>query len=216
MENFELLKLLTDRLYHENNLFAQRTNHYLTSNAFFVAALALVFNLAKSQASISAESYFQYLIVLLGIGFAIIQIVLGKINERSMTFFRTYLHITELLTGYKLDSAVLGFMQNREIETSVGIIRTKNNNTARNMNNTSLPFKPRSFVLHIIGVLHPFIFFNFWLVVLNVLLIRDGFTKSSIVLSILFTLLAAFMIFYPLPKPEKLTLACTGRQSPSE
>src|SRR5215217_2874249 len=113
----ELHHLLLSRIYHEDILLAQRTYNFLTANTFLAAALAFT-GFASNPAP-------AYIVILLGITVALLQIALGYRNERAILFWRRYVELIEKERGLPLETAFYAFNRNGVAVLPIGTIEIR-------------------------------------------------------------------------------------------
>src|SRR5229473_4401189 len=104
--------LVINRIYHEDQLFAQRTYVLTTSHAFLIAAFA-IFSTIK-QVPLSA------FLAILGMGLAIFQATYARQANRVIGFWREYAKLIEAKSKIKFDSLQYGFLESGNIVTEFG------------------------------------------------------------------------------------------------
>jgi hypothetical protein len=75
----DLHSLLLGRIYHEDQLFTQRTCNFVTINAFFAAVFAVI-------AANDQIIYFAYIIAAFGLLLGLFQVALGVRLEATSNF----------------------------------------------------------------------------------------------------------------------------------
>lgn len=159
----ELCSWLIERIYHEDNLLAQRTLNLVTANAFLTAALAF---------SVDKMSGLPYIIVIIGLILAELWVALGRRSERVITFFRESLSLVET-RDYQPDRALFDFFRTGEAKTPMGNIKT-DKHSQQPMFRTFPWIIPGMSTNVFIGTLIPSVVTLFWVSTLVLLLSKDG------------------------------------------
>lgn len=179
--------LLINRLYHEDQLFVQRSNNFLTVNAFLIAAFALSFHIEEI-------AYFPYIIAGFGLLFALLQVPVGWRLEGTSNFWREYLWLAEKQIGINFDHALFDFYENGEAKTSFGLISVveKQKKPIYKTFPWNMPFVHSMNIL--LGISIPWIIAIFWLLFIIILLFHKGFYWFSllIIISFLFLFLTSW------------------------
>ena len=92
-KDLETQHLITNRIYHEDTLLTQRTYNFLTVNVFLGAALIVGFH--PNQQQLAATGY---LVAIIGVIVAALQVALGRRAATAISFWRTYLRQAETKT----------------------------------------------------------------------------------------------------------------------
>src|SRR5438270_10384197 len=82
----QLHGLLIGRIYHEDQLFAQRTYVLCAIQTFFLIAFASLLSTTRLLA---------LFLTVLGLGLAIFQALFGRQSNRAIDFWRAYAHLIE-------------------------------------------------------------------------------------------------------------------------
>lgn len=110
-----LLPLLLTRIYHEDLLFAQRTYVLLMVHTFMGTTLAVL---------VSSESPYgllKYLVLLVGLFLALIQLVLGRRTMIAIRVWRKYLWLVEQKLSLTFDRAPYNYLDAGIVPIDVGV-----------------------------------------------------------------------------------------------
>jgi len=180
--NLALHGLLINRLYHEDQLFVQRTSNFITINAFLIAAFALSFNVNEIK-------YFPYIIAGFGLLFALVQVPVGWRLEGTSNFWREYLWLSEKQIGINFDHALFDFYEKGEAKTTFGLIChvKKQKKPIYKTFPWNMPFVRSMNIL--LGISIPWVIAILWLLFIIILLFHQGFYWFPLLLIVSFFLL---------------------------
>ena len=125
----EQYERLIERLYHEDNVFAQRTSNFIATHAFLAAALA--FSLSGTRGGCLKDFLIPCLVTFFGLLLSLFYIPLGLRSYVAIRFWRIWLHGVESKLEFKLDSALGEFYKDGFTETSIGRIDSKSDSRGR-------------------------------------------------------------------------------------
>jgi len=176
--NSTLHGLLINRLYHEDQLFVQRSYNFLTINAFLIAAFALSFQVEEI-------TYFPYLIAGFGLLFALLQVPVGWRLEGTLNFWREYLWLAEKQIGINFDRALFDFYEKGEAKTLFGLISSveKQKKPTYKTFPWNMPFVRSMNIL--LGISIPWLIAILWLLFIIILLFHEGFYSLPILIIVI-------------------------------
>src|SRR6266851_8772280 len=99
--------LVINRIYHEDQLFAQRTYVLTTSHAFLITAFAIFLH--------SGPLLLSAFLTILGMGLAIFQATYARQANRVIGFWREYAKLIEAKSKIKFDSLQYGFLESGNV-----------------------------------------------------------------------------------------------------
>lgn len=146
-------ELVIARIYHEDNLFAQRTYVLLAVHAFLMTAFTvLLTGRWKVMLPIPVA------ISLLGGVMAGMQVLLGRQTNRAIGFWREYCRAIEQKQGIEMDRKLFEFYECARVTTVFGEI------SGRGGSHTSIAqsFLGHTSVTWMMGIFLPFLLFLFW------------------------------------------------------
>jgi hypothetical protein len=189
--------LVTDRIYHEDNLLSQRTYNFLTFNVFLAAVLTLYFG---ERASVIPG--LGYLLALLGIVLSVLQTALGRRIDIAIAFWRRYLRMIEKSARIPMDHTLFEFYLKGEVETVLGVVRSEDAKPRAMF--SALPWKIIPSTNLMVGVLFPWLLSTLWFVVIVMLLFSNHHYYWVSIAVFGYFIVTVFAWCYPLPSYPRL------------
>ena len=153
--------LIANRIYHEDNLFAQRWYVLLAVHAFMMNAFVLLLTV-PTELRWSISLFLAFLGSVLGI----FQASFGRQTNRAIGFWRAYIKLIEKRWGIPFDYLQYDFFLNGKVETPFGVIdKKRRSQKPDNQNALYQMYKKTKFFTHstkVIGILFPLAFALFW------------------------------------------------------
>jgi hypothetical protein len=196
-EGFEkvegLHQVILTRLYHEDNLLAQRTSNFLTGSGLLAAGLAVAVTGSGSPGKLA------YAIAVLGLALSVLEIALGRISANAVSFWRGYLRRIEESTGVPVDTAVYDYYLEAEVASVVGHLKTQR--TGRNDASRAvlrLIVRVVSSMNDVVALGLPLLVTAFWLILLAGFLWQKHIAFA--IAFLLMVILSIALIFFLLPR----------------